>query len=115
MLAFIDKEACGRFLLEKTQHIIGGFSKDPGGVPDVYHAYMALASLSNLKEESLKRIDPALCVSFDTVTKIEAGRMTLLKEERLQKLGDFNGGGSTEALRNKVFALGKTMLARRSD
>ena len=39
-----------RYLLEKTQHMVaGGFGKFPGDPPDIYHSYLALASLSMLE------------------------------------------------------------------
>jgi len=35
-----------RYLLDKTQHRIGGFSKMPGDLPDIYHSYLGLAALA---------------------------------------------------------------------
>ena len=67
-----------RFLLEKMQHQIGGFSKVPGGPPDVYHAYLSLAALASQGESTLKAFDPAMSVSLDTVRTIEAARRELL-------------------------------------
>jgi len=37
-----------RYLLARTQHLVGGFGKLPGDPPDVYHAYLGLAALSLL-------------------------------------------------------------------
>ncbi|CAK7199340.1 geranylgeranyl transferase type-1 subunit beta [Sporothrix eucalyptigena] len=68
-----------RFLLEKMQHHIGGFSKIPGGPPDIYHAYLSLAALASQGESSLKTFDPATCISQDTVQTIEAARRGLLR------------------------------------
>lgn len=70
--------ASRRFLLEKMQHIIGGFSKSPGGPPDVYHSYLGLAALATMGEPGLKSFDPAFCISSDTVECIEKARKGLL-------------------------------------
>lgn len=68
-----------RFLLEKTQHAIaGGFGKYPGSPPDLYHAYMGLVALAAMGEPNLKKIDLAMCISEDTVKRLEAGRRGLL-------------------------------------
>ncbi|CAK7567586.1 MAG: geranylgeranyl transferase type-1 subunit beta [Sporothrix epigloea] len=75
-----DWMAKRRFLLDKMQHHIGGFSKVPGGPPDVYHAYLSIAALASQKEATLKSFDPALCVSEETVRTIEAARHGLLRE-----------------------------------
>lgn len=74
----IDRAPSRRFMLQKTQHLIGGFSKYPGGPPDIYHGYLGLAALATLGESTLKTFDPALCVSSDTVRKIFAARRRLL-------------------------------------
>ncbi|EFW99891.1 geranylgeranyl transferase type 1 beta subunit [Grosmannia clavigera kw1407] len=71
-------EPSRRFLLEKMQHVIGGFSKCPGGPPDLYHSYLGLAALATMGEPSLKSFDPVLCISSDTVKKIEVARQRLL-------------------------------------
>ncbi|KAI1907050.1 geranylgeranyl transferase type-1 subunit beta [Ophidiomyces ophidiicola] len=59
----IDAEACKKYLLEKTQHLVGGFGKGVGELPDVLHSYLGLASLSLLGEPEIDRIDPAFCTS----------------------------------------------------
>ena len=61
-----------RYLLDKTQHIIGGFGKGPGDPPDLYHSYLGLAALSILKEKPLKPIHPALCFSEDAKNHLES-------------------------------------------
>ena len=46
-LHMIDLEHVRAYLLERTQHLIaGGFGKFPGDPPDIYHAYLGLASLA---------------------------------------------------------------------
>ncbi|ROW00041.1 hypothetical protein VPNG_08340 [Cytospora leucostoma] len=67
------------FLLDKTQHVIGGFGKRPGNPPDIYHSSLGLAALATLGDPGLKRFDPGLCVSADTVRKIEKGRRGLTR------------------------------------
>lgn len=87
----IDFSANRRYLLEKTQHQIGGFGKLPGDPPgtfgssfrhqvlvldvilerfdanaprvDIMHSYLGLAALACMGEPDLKSIDPALCFS----------------------------------------------------
>lgn len=90
-------DASRRFLLEEMQHAIGGFSKTPGGPPDVYHSYLSLAALATQNEPTLKAFDPAMSVSLDTVRTIEASRRGLLRG-----LGD--GGAKRRA---DLLSLGK--------
>ncbi|KAF8472779.1 terpenoid cyclases/protein prenyltransferase alpha-alpha toroid [Kalaharituber pfeilii] len=56
-----------RFLLQLTQHLIGGFGKLPGVEwrPDVLHSYLGLAALGVLREPGIKEVDAALCVARD--------------------------------------------------
>ncbi|KAA6416322.1 MAG: hypothetical protein FRX48_01042 [Lasallia pustulata] len=68
----IDFNANRRYLLEKTQHLIGGFGKTPGDPPDLLHSYMGLAALACMREPGLKRIDPALCLSVSAREHLEA-------------------------------------------
>ena len=67
------------FLLEKTQHIVGGFGKHPGNTPDAYHAYLGLAALATLGDEELGGFDAGLCVPEEVVGRIETGRAQLVK------------------------------------
>ncbi|KAI1496824.1 terpenoid cyclases/protein prenyltransferase alpha-alpha toroid [Biscogniauxia marginata] len=79
----IDRAPARSFILEKTQHLIGGFAKHPGGPPDIYHAYMGLAALATLGgedgEEGLKKFDPRICASADVAGKITKAREALLR------------------------------------
>ncbi|KAI5859609.1 terpenoid cyclases/Protein prenyltransferase [Durotheca rogersii] len=80
----VDRGPSRKFILEKTQHFIGGFAKHPGGPPDVYHAYLGLAALCTMagaegaKEEGLGRFDPRLCVGAEAAARIAKGREGLL-------------------------------------
>ncbi|KAI1119987.1 terpenoid cyclases/Protein prenyltransferase [Nemania abortiva] len=91
----ISREPARRFILEKTQHRIGGFAKHPGGPPDVYHAYMGLAALGTLAgpegEPGLRPFDPRLCVSADA-----AARMAKARESMLRPTDDANGSNGDE-------------------
>ncbi|ROT37057.1 type-1 proteins geranylgeranyltransferase subunit beta [Sodiomyces alkalinus F11] len=69
------------FLLSKTQHLIGGFSKYPGGPPDIYHSYLGLAALATMGDATLKGFDAPLCVSAETVRKLEAARRVLVASD----------------------------------
>lgn len=60
-----------QYLLEKTQHPIGGFGKGPGGLPDVLHSYLGLAALAVSREGGIKGLDPALCISKDAAKNLE--------------------------------------------
>ncbi|KAL8702940.1 MAG: hypothetical protein Q9201_003894 [Fulgogasparrea decipioides] len=85
----LDQHALRRYLIEKTQHRIGGFGKLPGDPPgkswrsqlldqppstseaqalkwihtDILHSCLGLAGLAGMGEPGLRPFDPALCVS----------------------------------------------------
>ncbi|KAL0938291.1 prenyltransferase and squalene oxidase [Colletotrichum truncatum] len=81
----IDEEPSRRFLMSKTQHLIGGFSKYPGGPPDIYHAYLGLAALATMGDSALKPFDSSLCVTQETISKIEIARKALEASARTIK------------------------------
>ncbi|QSS62259.1 geranylgeranyl transferase type I beta subunit [Histoplasma capsulatum] len=62
-LNVVDAEANRRYLLEKTQHIIGGFGKCVDDPPDLLHSYLGLASLGLFGEAGIARVDPTFCTS----------------------------------------------------
>lgn len=72
-LDLIDADAVTRFLLDHTQHAIGGFGKYAGDPPDIYHSYLGLASLANLDYPGLKPIHPAACMSIDALKVLSKG------------------------------------------
>ncbi|KJZ80073.1 hypothetical protein HIM_00787 [Hirsutella minnesotensis 3608] len=84
-----------RYILDITQHRIGGFSKSVGGPPDVFHSFLGLAALSLMGEPELKDFDVALCCSSDTRRKLELARQGLLEV----KTG-FDGDGFWDSLRS---------------
>ncbi|KEY69211.1 hypothetical protein S7711_01667 [Stachybotrys chartarum IBT 7711] len=69
----VNKTPSRRFILEITQHQIGGFSKAAGGPPDIFHSYLGLASLAAMKggEPGLKDFDAGLCCSKNIATTVE--------------------------------------------
>jgi len=71
-LHLVDFNGNRRFLLEKTQHLIGGFAKlpVPGTPPDILHSFMGLASLALMREEGLNRLDPTLCISMQAKERL---------------------------------------------
>ena len=71
-LDLLNVESNIRFLLDRTQHAIGGFGKAEGDPPDIYHSYLGLAALSAMKYEGLKPIYPAACFSYDTVEHLRS-------------------------------------------
>ncbi|PGH04421.1 hypothetical protein AJ79_07077 [Helicocarpus griseus UAMH5409] len=62
-LHVINAEANRRYLLEKTQHLIGGFGKCVGEPPDLLHSYLGLASLALFDEAGIASVDPTFCTS----------------------------------------------------
>lgn len=76
-----SKTPSRRFLLEITQHRIGGFSKAVGGPPDIFHSYLGLAALALFGEDGLKELDVGLCCSKETARKIARARESLLKSK----------------------------------
>ncbi|KAI5795171.1 terpenoid cyclases/protein prenyltransferase alpha-alpha toroid [Geopyxis carbonaria] len=70
----MDVAANRRFLLDRTQHFIGGFAKlpAPGGVPDILHSYLGLAALALVREAGVNTLDPALCVSMQAKERLMA-------------------------------------------
>ncbi|KAM5347588.1 hypothetical protein ACJ41O_007412 [Fusarium nematophilum] len=71
-----------QYILDITQHRIGGFSKAVGGPPDMYHSYLGLAALATMGEGDLKEFDVGLCCSKETTRKIERAREGLLESMR---------------------------------
>jgi geranylgeranyl transferase type-1 subunit beta len=61
------------YLLQKTQHTIGGFGKKSGDPPDVYHSALGLAALALIGEKGLKTVDARVCLSEETVRYVEEG------------------------------------------
>ncbi|KAI1200991.1 terpenoid cyclases/protein prenyltransferase alpha-alpha toroid [Nemania serpens] len=90
----VNRGPARRFLLEKTQHRIGGFAKHPGGPPDVYHAYMGLAALGTMAgpdgEPGLRAFDSRLCISADSAARMVKAREFMLRPAENTNSGDNN-------------------------
>ncbi|KAF2810468.1 geranylgeranyl transferase type I beta subunit [Mytilinidion resinicola] len=89
-LNIIDRASLRRYLLDKTQHIVGGFGKVAGDPPDLYHAYLGLATLAIMGESGVKSFHTPLCFSQDANDRLEA------LEWRKKLIGDWQ----TESLKN---------------
>ncbi|KAI2626323.1 terpenoid cyclases/Protein prenyltransferase [Xylaria nigripes] len=78
----INRVPARRFILEKTQHRIGGFAKFPDGPPDVYHAYLGLAALTTIAgaegEPGIAKFDPRLCISAEAAARISKAKEFIL-------------------------------------
>ncbi|POR34973.1 Geranylgeranyl transferase type-1 subunit beta [Tolypocladium paradoxum] len=89
-----------KYMLDITQHRIGGFSKAVGGPPDIYHSYLGLAALALMGEPELKAFDVGLCCSLETTRKVGLARDGLLQDAREGRTGGFDGDGFWEAIRS---------------
>ncbi|EXL95022.1 terpenoid cyclases/protein prenyltransferase alpha-alpha toroid [Fusarium oxysporum II5] len=81
-----------RYLLDITQHRIGGFSKSVGGPPDMYHSYLGLAALATMGDGDLKEFDVGLCCSQETTRKIQKARDGLIDSTRGNRKAWCNDG-----------------------
>lgn len=105
------------FLLDKTQHLIGGFGKNVGSPPDVGHACLGLAALATMGDPGLRTLDPALCVSVDAVRRVERARRGLLRREgrveagrgRVKKEAESGAAGVAADLDGKLVSIAVKM------
>ncbi|KAJ5739775.1 Terpenoid cyclases/protein prenyltransferase alpha-alpha toroid [Penicillium manginii] len=70
--AVIDDVRNRRYLLDRTQHLVGGFGKVPGDAPDLLHSCFGLVSLAFQGEAGLARVDPALVTTERVVRHLES-------------------------------------------
>ncbi|OHE93266.1 prenyltransferase and squalene oxidase [Colletotrichum orchidophilum] len=75
----IDVEPSRRFIIRKAQHLIGGFSKYPGGPPDIYHGFLGLAALAIMGDSDLRPFDASICATDATVRNIISARNGLIE------------------------------------
>ncbi|KAF1950670.1 geranylgeranyl transferas-like protein type i beta subunit [Byssothecium circinans] len=68
----VDTRPIRRWLVEKTQHMVGGFGKAPGDHPDIYHSFLGLLVVSMMGEAGLQDIDVALCITNKAKRHLEA-------------------------------------------
>lgn len=52
-----------RYLLDKTQHAMGGFGKVVDDPPDMYHSFLGMMVLAMFGEPGLQNVDSALCIT----------------------------------------------------
>ncbi|KAG2419898.1 hypothetical protein HFD88_004695 [Aspergillus terreus] len=71
-LQLVDAERNRRYLLEKTQHIVGGFGKGVGEPPDLLHSYLGMVSLAFQAEAGLASVDPTMCASHRAVEHLHS-------------------------------------------
>ncbi|KAL5363789.1 terpenoid cyclases/protein prenyltransferase alpha-alpha toroid [Aspergillus floccosus] len=71
-LQLVDAERNRRYLLEKTQHIVGGFGKGVGEPPDLLHSYLGMVSLAFQGEAGLASVDPTMCASHRAVEHLHS-------------------------------------------
>ncbi|KAF2665913.1 terpenoid cyclases/Protein prenyltransferase [Microthyrium microscopicum] len=70
-IELIDKSKATSYLLNKTQHFIGGFGKYPSDPPDIYHSYLGLAALGILGCPDVKPVHSTTSISVDAVDYLE--------------------------------------------
>ncbi|KAL1965630.1 hypothetical protein VTN77DRAFT_5307 [Rasamsonia byssochlamydoides] len=71
-LSLIDASGNRLYLLDKTQHLIGGFGKGVGEPPDLLHSYLGLVSLALLNEPGLDSADPTLCAGTRILDRVKS-------------------------------------------
>lgn len=98
--SFYDPVPSVNYLLDITQHAIGGFAKSVGNPPDIYHSYLGLTTVAFLGGSDLKEVDAGLCCSQDAARKIEAARGGLL--ESLRKQSEQRGGWAADEFWGKA-------------
>jgi len=59
----VDQVPVRKWLLDKTQHLVGGFGKVTGDPPDMYHSFLGLMVLAMFGEPGLQNVDEALCIT----------------------------------------------------
>jgi geranylgeranyl transferase type-1 subunit beta len=88
--AVVDEVRNRQYLLEKTQHLVGGFGKGPGDPPgkikiqcdgafhlsltavDLLHSYFGMVSLAFQGEPGLNAVDPSMGTTQRTVQHLES-------------------------------------------
>ncbi|KAL7935502.1 terpenoid cyclases/protein prenyltransferase alpha-alpha toroid [Trichoderma chlorosporum] len=87
---FYKPEPSCNYLLDITQHRIGGFGKSVGDPPDIYHSYLGLTTVAMFGGSELKDVDAGFCCSKEGARKLEVARDGLL--ESLKRQGEQRGG-----------------------
>ncbi|KAF2242738.1 putative geranylgeranyl transferase beta subunit [Trematosphaeria pertusa] len=71
-LDIVDGKPIRRWLLDRMQHLVGGFGKLPGDHPDIYHSFLGLVVLSIFGETGLQDVDAALCITNRAKRQLES-------------------------------------------
>ncbi|KAF2265675.1 geranylgeranyl transferas-like protein type i beta subunit [Lojkania enalia] len=71
-LDIIDTKPVRRWLLDRTQHLVGGFGKLPGDPPDIYHSYLGLVTIAIFGEPGLQNVDAAFCASRRAIEHLQS-------------------------------------------
>ncbi|KAH7391766.1 geranylgeranyl transferase-like protein type i beta subunit [Pyrenochaeta sp. MPI-SDFR-AT-0127] len=71
-LGIIDQKPIRKWLLDKTQHAVGGFGKVTGDPPDMYHSFLGLIVLAMFGETGLQDVDGALCITNKAKKHLES-------------------------------------------
>jgi geranylgeranyl transferase type-1 subunit beta len=71
-LDIIDRQPIRKWLLDKTQHLVGGFGKVTGDPPDMYHSFLGLMVLAMFGETGLQDVDSALCITHKAKRHLES-------------------------------------------
>jgi geranylgeranyl transferase type-1 subunit beta len=71
-LDIVDTQPIRKWLLDKTQHLVGGFGKVTGDPPDMYHSFLGLIVLAMFGETGLQDVDPALCITLKAKKHLES-------------------------------------------
>ncbi|KAJ4855004.1 prenyltransferase and squalene oxidase repeat domain-containing protein [Trichoderma breve] len=98
--SFYDAEPSCNYLLDITQHRIGGFGKSVGDPPDIYHSYLGLTTVALLGGSELKEADAGFCCSKEGARKIEVARDGLL--ETLKRQSEQRGGWGADEFWGKA-------------
>jgi geranylgeranyl transferase type-1 subunit beta len=68
----ISTQPIRRYLLDKTQHAMGGFGKVVDDPPDMYHSFLGLMVLAMFGEPGLQNVDAALCITDKAKRHLES-------------------------------------------
>lgn len=71
-LDLVDKQPIRNWLLDKTQQIVGGFSKVACQPPDLYHSFLGLLVIAMFGEPGLREVDSMLCITKRAKNHLES-------------------------------------------
>jgi geranylgeranyl transferase type-1 subunit beta len=89
-MEIIEQKPIRKWLLDKTQHAVGGFGKVTGDPPDMYHSFLGLMVLAMFEEPGLQKVDEALCITDRAKQHLES----LPWRRRILGMPEENGPGN---------------------